>query len=35
LGEPKHTFLEADEVASESLSGIYANVDIETGELTS
>jgi len=35
LGEPKHTFLKADEVASESLSGIYANVDIETGEIAS
>lgn len=35
LGEPKHTFLEADAVASESMSGVYANVDIETGELLS
>lgn len=34
LGEPKHTFLEAD-ASSESMSGIYANVDIETGEIAS
>lgn len=35
LGEPKHTFLEADTVSAVSTSGIYANVNVETGEIAS